>query len=98
MKYAENEENFTFGFWPGDKSYPHAAFYSYFYPAPKAMETLKYYSSYMREFILDYHEVTSTPNPEETIMKFFNQTYKEGSALAGWDFKSLECEVPAIKK
>ncbi len=68
MKFAENEENFTFGFWPGDKNYPHAAFYSYFYPAPEGIETPgnhgeKYYNINMREYILDYQEVIDSQKP-----------------------------------
>lgn len=94
MKFAENEENFTFGFWPGDKNYPHAAFYSYFYPAPKAIESLKYYSPYMREFILDYQEVIDNPDHEETILRFLKETYDQGALLAGWDIESLKAEIP----
>jgi hypothetical protein len=98
MKFAENEENFTFGFWPGDKNFPHPAFYSYFYPAPAGIESLNYFSPYMKEFILDYQEVINTPDPEETILNFLSETYDEGAALAGWDVKSLRAEIPSEYK
>jgi hypothetical protein len=94
MKFAENEENFTFGFWPGDRNYPQAAFYSYFYPAPAGIESLNYYSQSMKEFIFDYQEVINTPDPEETILNFLNETYVGGAGLAGWDVKSLRAEIP----
>lgn len=99
MKYAENEENFAFGFWPGDKNFPHAAFYSYFYPAPEGIETPghpgnNYYNNKMREYILDYQEVIDSQNPEESILKFLNQTYHMGAKAAGWDVESLKAEIP----
>ncbi len=99
MKFAENEENFTFGFWPGDKNYPHAAFYSYFYPAPEGMETpgnhrKNYYNKDMKEYILDYQEVIDSKNPEESILEFLNETYDFGSKAAGWDVESLKAEIP----
>lgn len=94
MKFAENEENFTFGFWPGDKNYPHAAFYSYFYPAPAGIETHDYYNSTMREYILDYKDVIDSNDPEESILKFLNQTYDPGAQAAGWDIESLKAEIP----
>lgn len=96
MKFAENEENFTFGFWPGDKNYPHAAFYSYFYPTPPGVETLKdYYNPNMREFILNYDEVTASRDPDGTIIQFLSKTYERGAILAGWDIESLRAEIPA---
>jgi hypothetical protein len=99
MKFAENEENFTFGFWPGDKNYPHAAFYSYFYPAPEGIETpgnhgKNYYNNNMKEYILDYQEVIESQNPEESILKFLNETYDIGARAAGWDVESLKAEIP----
>lgn len=100
MKFAENEENFSFGFWPGDKNYPHAAFYSYFYPAPEGTETSggnhgeKYYNTKMKEYILDYQEVIDSQNPEELILQFLNETYDMGARAAGWDVESLKAEMP----
>jgi len=99
LKYAENEENFTFGFWPGDKNYLYPAFYSYFYPAPEGVETpgnhgKNYFNNYMKEFILDYQEVIESQNPEESILKFLNETYDIGSKAAKWDIESLKAEIP----
>ena len=99
LKFAENEENFTFGFWPGNKTYPRAAFYSYFYPAPEGIETTgnnggKYYNSNLREYVLDYQDVIDSQNPEELILKFLNETYEIGARAVGWDVESLKAEMP----
>lgn len=95
MKFAENEENYAFGFWPGDKNFPHSAFYSYFYPAPSGIETLSnYYNHHMREFILDYQQVVESPDPEKKILNFLDETYEKGAVLAGWDTEALRAEIP----
>lgn len=100
MKYAENEENFTFGFWPGDKNYPHAAFYSYLYPAPEGIENAisgrNYYDKNMREFILDYSEVIESGDQEGSVLRFLNETYNRAAKVAGWDIESLTAEIPGI--
>jgi hypothetical protein len=102
MKFAENEENFTFGFWPGDKNYPHPAFYSYLYPAPGGIEVpadhgKNYYNSIMREFILDYQEVIDSNDPEGLILGFLNETYNLSARAAGWDVEALEAELPVLQ-
>jgi hypothetical protein len=100
IRFAENEENFTFGFWPGDINYPHAAFYSYLYPAPPGIENSissgkNYYDKSMREFILDYQEVIDSSDPEASILEFLNNTYNRAAKAAGWDIESLKTEIPA---
>src|SRR5260221_3140381 len=63
MKFSENEENFTFGFWAGNKNYPKPAFYAYIYPAPKGIEQsgirpqMAAYDSKQGLFILNYDDV-----------------------------------------
>jgi hypothetical protein len=101
MKYSENEENFSCGFWAGNDMYPKAAFYSYIYPAPKGIEGIKikpkeasYNGAIFGEFILDYDDVRESNSPEEMILDFLNSTYEGSAKLAGWDIKSLEGPVP----
>jgi hypothetical protein len=81
MRYAENEENFACGFWPGDERFPHAAFYSYLYPAPAGCETINtgpvssYFHNELRECILPYAEVRQAEDPEEQVLSFL-ETWK----------------------
>ncbi len=102
MRYAENEENFACGFWPGDERFPHAAFYSYLYPAPEGCETINtgpassYFHEQLRECILPYAEVRQAENPEEEILNFLETTYVEYATLAGWDLESLKGMVPVL--
>lgn len=100
MRFAENEENFAFGFWPGDQRLPYPAFYSYIYPAPKEMTTINfgeniYFNEALSECIMPYEVVQKTKDPRKTIRSFLNTTYSESAKLAGWDIKSLEGSIPS---
>ena len=100
MTYSENEENFSFGFWPGNDKYPAPAFYSYLYPAPKGLDKLQIkpsqasFNNNLGEFILPYEEIRKSPAPEKMINQFLQTTYNESTSLAGWDIKSLKCSTP----
>ncbi len=99
MRFAENEENFTFGFWPGNQGFPYPAFYSYIYPAPKGLETINFgkdatFNEQLSECILPYESVRKSVQPEVTIMNFLQTTYTKSAQLAGWDLKVLEGPVP----
>jgi hypothetical protein len=103
MRYAENEENFSCGFWPGNEKYKNPAFYSYLYPAPKGCETIKtgsvfsYFDKKLAECILPYEEVIKSKDPKKEILNFFETTYMEYAKLAGWKIKVLEGKVPHKK-
>ncbi len=102
MKYSENEENFTFGFWAGNKNYPQPAYYSYIYPAPKGIESVKSkseisFDSTMGLFILNYEDVRKSDSPAEIILEFLQDTYSKSAKLAEWDLESLHAEVPPLK-
>jgi hypothetical protein len=100
MFFSENEENFSYGFWPGDSRYTMPAFYSYMYPAPNGIEKAKIkpaiasFNNNLGEFILPYEEVRKSTSPEDMITQFLHSTYNESARLAGWNIKSLECLNP----
>lgn len=100
MRFSENEENFTFGFWAGNTNYPKPAFYSYIYPAPKGIESVNpdpkeaKFNSQQGLFILDYDDVRKSDSPEEMIMSFLESTYSGSAKLAGWDIEALKQVLP----
>lgn len=100
MRFAENEENFAFGFWPGDVRYPSPAFYSYIYPAPKGIDKSwikpeeAVFDTTLNEFILPYDIVRNSSSPEKIILDFLQSTYIESCRLADWDVKSFEGPIP----
>lgn len=79
------------GFWPGHSRFPHAAFFSYTYPKPAAIEqaTIEpdeaHWSPDLGEFALLYEDVRKSPSPREAMLRFFESTYAAGARLAGWD-------------
>ena len=100
MKFGENMENFSFGFWPGTEQFPHAALYSYILPAPQKLSEAKiqpdtaHFDTKMGEFLLLYDDARKASSPEETIVSFFQSTYEASATLAGWDRTVLEGPVP----
>jgi hypothetical protein len=102
MRYAENEENFACGFWPGSEKYPYPAFYSYLYPIPKGCAAMKtgplfsYFDSNLSECILPYEQVRKTRNPQKKILDFFQTTYTEFAKLSKWDINKLKGLHPKI--
>jgi hypothetical protein len=84
------------GFWPGNDAYPHAAFYSYAYPAPADFAIAEispkeaFFNQSMREFILPYDAVRNSLNPEETLFSFLQSTYEAAANLGTWDRALLE--------
>lgn len=101
MKFAENEENFTFGFWPGDERLPYPAFYSYIYPAPPGYASINLnegasFNERLSECILQYKYVRKVENPVKTILRFLESSYIQSAILAGWDIESLKTQVPKL--
>ena len=37
------------------------------------------------EFLLDYDDVRTAPDPEAALLAFLDSTYVAGASLAGWD-------------
>jgi hypothetical protein len=49
-----------------------------------------YYHPVMREWILPYESVRSSPDPEGALLEFLESTYEAAANLAKWDRKALE--------
>lgn len=99
MRYAENEENFGFGFWPGDERFPHAGFYSYLYPQPENIDTMTFdndisFNEQLRECVLPYEIVRKAKDPEKVIMHFLQSTYEINAKLAKWDISLFQAKIP----
>jgi len=82
------------GFWPGDRRFPHAAFYAYAAPSPDgyASEPVRPggWDTKMGEFILKYDDVRSQGSPGTAILDFCQSTYEGAAKLAHWDRATLE--------
>jgi hypothetical protein len=87
---AYSHEVSSCGFWPGDRRFKHAAFYSYTSPKPPGIENEKYWNTQLSEFILTYDDALAAASPEQAILEFCQSTYEAGARLAGWDRQTLE--------
>lgn len=101
FQLAENQENVSCGFWPGNTTASgmtlgKAAFYSYTYPAPAGMAKVAIepkkagWDSTFGEFIYLYDDMRAEADPEDALYRFFDSTYLAGATLANWDIDHLE--------
>jgi hypothetical protein len=82
------------GFWPGDRRFPHAAFYSYAAPGPEGLSAEPVrpggWDPNLGEFILKYDDVRKMESQGAAILDFCQTTYEAAAKLAHWDRSLLE--------
>lgn len=92
---AYSHEVISCGFWPGDRRFPHPAFYAYAVPKPEGLESQPVnpgeWNTQLGEFILGYDTVGESASPRQTILDFCQSTYESAANLAHWDRAALEC-------
>jgi len=97
---AYSHEVSSAGFWPGDPSFPQAAFYSYAYPQPPGFESAPilprsaHYEPKTRGFVLPYEAVRAAPSPDLEVMAFLQTTYAAAAELGNWRRGELERATP----
>ena len=93
---AYSHEVSSAGFWPGNDAWPQAAFYSYAYPTPAGFERAPIeppaaqWSAAMGEWLLPYDAVRASSDPDATLLRFLETTYRAAADLGRWD-RALEC-------
>jgi hypothetical protein len=95
---AYSHEVSSAGFWPGNQSFPQAAFYSYAYPEPAEFQNWPlrsgaYYDLTLHEFVLPYACVRASADPDATLLDFLSTTYAAAAERASWDRSALECAL-----
>ncbi len=107
LQLAEDQENFSCGFWPGNANmagvtYGAPAFYAYTYPAPPGFSDASvrpagaYYDTELGEFLFPYDDARRAEAPEQAILDFFQSTYEAAARLADWDRDLLERVPPDV--
>jgi hypothetical protein len=91
---AYSHEVSSCGFWPGNRLFPNAAFYSYAAPSPSGFSAEPVqpggWDTQLSEFILKYEDVRSLQSPGTAILDFCQSTYEAAAKLSHWDRASLE--------
>jgi Family of unknown function (DUF5996) len=79
------------GWWPGDHRYPAAAFYAYVYPAREGFAEGRLsppearWDEPLGEFILDWDDVRTSPDPHEAALSFARSAVEHGCRVCGWN-------------
>jgi len=98
---AYSHEVTSCGFWPGNRVFPHAAFYAYSAPVPPGLEketvrpAAAGWDSTLGEFIFKYEDARQIAfkddaSPDQAVLDFCQSAYEAGAKLAHWDRASLE--------
>jgi Family of unknown function (DUF5996) len=91
MRNAMNAQEVAVGWWPGDGRYESAAFYAYAHPAPEnfAAATLSpaaaRWETALGEYVLDWDDVRSSPNPQTLALDFARSAFLHACAVCDWD-------------
>lgn len=95
---AYSHEVISVGFWPGDPSFPEAAFYGYAYPEPAGMNTLPLEppEALWAEknggalAILKYEDVRARDDASGAILSFLDSVYNGACGLSDWPHEDLK--------
>ena len=98
MREGYSHECISAGWWPGTVGAPvdQPSFYAYSYAEPPGCDVAPvrpegaYYHSGLREWILPYEIVRSSPDPDLALLEFLQSTYEAAADLAKWNRASLE--------
>jgi hypothetical protein len=96
MVEAYSHECSSCGFWPGTGPVGEPAFYSYAYPEPAGYAEHAvgpagaYYHRELREFVLPYEVVRTSPSPDDALLEFAQSTYEAAAEHGGWDRHALD--------
>jgi hypothetical protein len=94
---AYSHEVISIGFWPGDDSFPEAAFYGYAYPEPPALnqaplepeQALWVEKNGGALAILKYEDARQAPDPAPAILAFLNSLYDGAARKGNWPTEAL---------
>ena len=96
MQLAEDQENFTCGFWPGNITAggvrpDEPLFFAYAYPEPRGIRDAAIgpvgarWDGEMGLFALPYQQVRTAAAPAADVLRFFEEAYGVAAQLAQWD-------------
>lgn len=92
---AYSHECISAGFWPGNGGYGQAAFYCYAAPVPEALSEARIpgpgaFNKDLGEFLLNYEDARSAPDPAQTILDFLQGTYSVAADACRWNRADLD--------
>jgi uncharacterized protein DUF5996 len=106
MRNAMDSQEVAVGWWPGDGRYGRAAFYAYAHPATPEFGgaalpvTAARWDSTLGEYILDWDDVRSAPDPHAAAVQFARSAFQHACVACGWDMTlaaSAEGTPPPVR-
>ncbi len=91
MRNAMDAQEVAVGWWPGDARYSRAAFYAYAHPAPEGFDAATLspaaarWEAALGEYILDWEDVRSSPDPRSAALEFARSAFRHACAVCEWD-------------
>ena len=89
IRNSMNAQEVAVGWWPGDATYPRAAFYAYAHPAPEGFADGRLaparWEPAMGEYLLDWDDVRASADPHATALEFARSAVRHACAVCGWD-------------
>jgi hypothetical protein len=91
MRNSGNAQQIEVGWWPGDGRHTSAAFYGFAFPAPDGFGQAKlttpgaHWDADLGEYLLDWDEVRSAPEPRNTALDFCLEVVRHACSVCGWD-------------
>jgi Family of unknown function (DUF5996) len=91
MRNAMDSQEVAVGWWPGDPRSGKAAFYAYAHPAPDGFAdatlspTAAHWDGELGEYILDWDDVRSSPDPHAAALEFARSAFSHACAVCDWD-------------
>jgi hypothetical protein len=91
MRNAMDAQEVAVGWWPGDRSYPQAAFYAYAHPAPPEFSeaTLSpepaHWDAALGEYVLNWSDVCTSSDPRSTALEFLRSAFHHACAVCDWN-------------
>jgi hypothetical protein len=90
MRNSMDAQEVAVGWWPGDARYGKAAFYAYAHPAPDGFADMALapparWEAALGEYLLDWDDVRSAPDPHALALAFTRSAFQHACAICGWD-------------
>jgi hypothetical protein len=98
--FSSDAEEVCSGWWPGDHRLAAPSFFSYGYPAPPDIDTVRLqpheaaWNPDAGEFLFAYDAAIAAPDPRRAISEFLATSYDGIARLMGWRNDLTEVTAP----
>jgi Family of unknown function (DUF5996) len=91
MRNSGDAEQIGIGWWPGDPTHEHAAFFALAYPARDGFAGANIspdaarWDAQIGEYVLEWEDIRESPDPHALALEFTRSAFRHACAVCGWD-------------